>query len=97
MLSRMPGKPFSEQEISLLWRSYTAGESNRAIGRTLGRDFSIVSGVIRRAGGVASIAHRRAARTLSSAEREEISRGLFAWHSIRAIARSLHRAPSTIS
>jgi len=97
MLSRMPGKPFSEQEISLLWRSYRAGESNRAIGRTLGRDFSIVSGVIRRAGGVAPIAHRRAARTLSSAEREEISRGLFAWHSIRAIARSLHRAPSTIS
>jgi len=34
---------------------------------------------------------------VTSAEREEISRGLFAWHSIRTIAKSLHRAPSTIS
>jgi len=93
----MPGKPFSEQEITLLWRSYRAGDSKHATGRMLGRDFSVVSGVIKRAGGVAPIAHRRAERTLSSVEREEISRGLFAWNSIRAIARSLHRAPSTIS
>jgi IS30 family transposase len=93
----MPGKPFSEQEITLLWRSYRAGDSNHATGRTLGRDFSVVSGVIKRAGGVAPNAHRRADRTLSLVEREEISRGLFAWNSIRAIARSLHRAPSTIS
>jgi IS30 family transposase len=34
---------------------------------------------------------------LTSAEREEICRGLFAWNSIRTIAKSLHRAPSTIS
>lgn len=97
MLSRMPGRPFKEQEISLLWRCYRAGKSSRAIGRILDRDFSVVSEVIRRAGGVAPVGHRRAARTLSSAEREEISRGLFAWNSIRAIARALHRAPSTIS
>ena len=35
MLSRMPGKPFSEQEITLLRRSYRAGDSNRAIGSGL--------------------------------------------------------------
>jgi IS30 family transposase len=97
MLSRMPGKPFSEQEIALLWRSYRAGESQHRIGKILGRDCSVVSGVIRPAEGVAPIAHRRAARTLRSEEREEISRGLFAWNSIRTIAKSLHRAPSTIS
>jgi IS30 family transposase len=97
MLSRMPGKPFIEQEIALLWRCHKAGASAHAIGRILGRDNTTVSGVIGRAGGVAPLAHRRAARILSSVEREEISRGLFAWNSIRAIARSLHRAPSTIS
>jgi len=97
MLSRMPGKPFTEQEIALLWRCYKAGSSAHAIGRLLGRDNTTISGVINRAGGVAPVVHRRAARTLSFAEREEISRRLFAWNSIRTIAKSLHRAPSTIS
>jgi len=72
MLSRMPGKLFTEQEIVLLWRCYKEGQSNPAIGQVLGREHSIVSGVIRRAGGPAgrqggTIAHRRAARTLTSA------------------------------
>src|SRR5262249_5734898 len=39
----------------------------------------------------------RSARSLSLAEREEISRGLSAGCSIRAIARQLSRAPSSIS
>jgi hypothetical protein len=53
MLSRMPGKLFTEQEIVLLWRCYKEGQSNPAIGQVLGREHSIVSGVIRRAGGPA--------------------------------------------
>ena len=97
MPSRKPGKPFTEQEIFLLWRCYKDGQSSRAIGQVLGRHFSIVSAFIRRAGGIAPIARRRAARNLTSAEREEISRGLSAWDSIRTIAKSLHRAPSTVS
>ena len=37
MLSRMPGKPLTEQEIALLWSSDKAGESQHGIGRILGR------------------------------------------------------------
>src|SRR5690606_34619285 len=40
---------------------------------------------------------RRSARTLSLAEREEVSRGIAAGRSMRAIAASLGRAPSTVS
>jgi IS30 family transposase len=43
------------------------------------------------------VPRRRSARTLQSAEREEISRGLAAGESLRQIARQLGRPPSTIS
>jgi transposase-like protein len=48
-------------------------------------------------GGIAPVERKRSARTLSADEREEVSRGLSAGESIRAIARALGRAPSTVS
>lgn len=42
-------------------------------------------------------ARRRSPRSLSLAEREEISRGLCSDQSIREIARRLRRAPSSVS
>jgi IS30 family transposase len=53
--------------------------------------------VIRREGGFAPKPHVRALRVLQTAEREEISRGIAAQMSIRAIARKLGRSASTIS
>lgn len=54
-------------------------------------------GVLSARGGIAPRAGRRSSRALSLAEREEISRGLSAHMSIRAIARVLGRAASTVS
>ena len=48
-------------------------------------------------GGIAPPACRRAAVALTLGEREEISRGIAAGRSMRAIAARLGRAPSTIS
>jgi DNA-binding NarL/FixJ family response regulator len=48
-------------------------------------------------GGIAPAVRRRSERTLTLAEREEISRGLACGSSIREIARGLHRAVSTVS
>ncbi|MEV0343433.1 helix-turn-helix domain-containing protein [Nocardia sp. NPDC050713] len=53
--------------------------------------------LLKRCGGVRPVPRRRNGRHLSLAEREEISRGLAAGDSLRSIARSLGRAPSTIS
>jgi IS30 family transposase len=52
---------------------------------------------IQQLGGYAPTPRRRAARALTLAEREEISRGVSAEHSIRRIARQLQRCPSSIS
>jgi IS30 family transposase len=48
-------------------------------------------------GGIARRPRTRSARALTPEEREEITRGLAANRSVRAIARQLDRAPSTIS
>ena len=48
-------------------------------------------------GGIAPPTRRRSGRVLTLAQREEISRGLSAGDSIRAIAAGLDRAPSTVS
>jgi IS30 family transposase len=56
-----------------------------------------VAYILRREGGFAPPLRRRAPQAVSLAEREEISRGLSAGHSLRQIAKRLKRAPSTIS
>ena len=55
------------------------------------------AGYLIRCGGMGPEPRRRAPGRLSLAEREEVSRGLAAGQSIRAIALALGRAPSTIS
>ncbi len=51
----------------------------------------------RSSGGIRPTARRRSSRVLSLIEREEISRGIAAGLTIRAIARNLDRAASTVS
>ncbi len=80
-----------------LWARFKAGESFTAIGRALGKPVGSIYSVVRLQGGIAPPVRRRAVRALSSGEREAISRGLSAGASVRAMARSLGRAPSTIS
>ena len=68
-----------------------------SIGRAFDRQSSSVFSVISPTGGIRPPDRRRAKRALSLNEREEISRGLSVKQSLRAIARRLARAPSTIS
>ena len=48
-------------------------------------------------GGIVPAERQRSSRVLSLVEREEISRGIAAGYTIRAIARGLDRAVSTVS
>jgi IS30 family transposase len=100
------GRPriFTATECVDLWRRYKAGESVLAIGRALchegseiRRGSSAVRRVLEGTGGIAPAARRRASRVLSLVEREEISRGIAAGYTLRAIARGLNRAVSTVS
>lgn len=91
-----PGRVTWAQRADL-WRRWQAGESLSEIARALGTWSSVVFWILRQHGGIAPPPRTRAARVLSSAEREEISRAVAAGASVRAIAAQVHRAPSTIS
>lgn len=88
---------FTNSEVLLMWDSWKQGESMASIARGLSTDPPAVYHVLSRYGGVALPRRSRSSRTLSLAEREEISRGLAAGRSFRAIAQILQRSPSTIS
>ena len=79
-----------------MWDRWERGESLNAIGRAFDRPSSSIFGQLAPTGGIRPPPRRRARLALTLAEREEISRGVVAGHSIRSIAGSLRRSPSTI-
>ncbi len=88
---------FTPTEVFLMWDRWQAGDSLHAIARLLGRSHGTVAGVLAKTGGIRPPRRRRSQRALTHAEREEISRGVAAGRSLRCIAVSLRRAPSTVS
>jgi DNA-binding MarR family transcriptional regulator len=90
-------KRLSPTDLDVLWSRWQKGETSVQISADLGCDRETITWHVERAGGLRPRARRRAARHLTLAEREEISRGLVAGDGVRALARRLDRAPSTIS
>lgn len=88
---------YSAEQRAEIWDRWRRGESMSSIGRRFERESSSVFSVLSPTGGIRPPERRRAGRVLSLAEREEVSRGLVAGRSLRAIAVQLGRAPSTIS
>jgi IS30 family transposase len=80
-----------------IWARLRAGHAAKPTARALGISTSGVHGYLVRCGGIRPPARRRSPVRLSLGEREEISRGLAAGLSLRAIAAGLGRAPSTVS
>jgi len=80
-----------------MWARWKAGESMSDIGRALGKHPACIFAFLAVQGGIARTPRRRAVRALRSDEREQISRGLAAQASLRALARSLGRSPCSIS
>lgn len=96
-MSRRPKIYYNESQKALMWERWQRGESLHRIARLFDRHHSAVRRILAETGGIRPAARRRADRVLTLAEREEISRGLMAGHSIRTVAMRLNRAPSTIS
>ena len=80
-----------------LWERVKAVEFFTAISPALGKPVGSIHSVVRAQGGIAPAVRHRASRALTRAEREAISRRFAAGASLRAMARQLGRAPSTIS
>lgn len=87
----------SREQFEELWRRWKQRETLAVIGAALACSLYTVNSVVRRHGGIAPPPRRRARWALRLTEREEISRGIAAHRSVRAMARALGRPPSTIS
>ena len=88
---------FTATESAEVWDRWQRGEGLNLIGRVFGRSSGAIFEHLRPHGGIRPVPRRRSRRMLSIDEREEISRGVAAGVSLRSIARSLGRAPSTVS
>ena len=87
---------FTAAESAEIWDRWRRGEGLKSIGRVFGKTSSSIFAHIRPNGGIRPSPRRRSRLALTLAEREEISRGLVHGHSLRRIACSLGRAPSTV-
>lgn len=85
------------EQAQLVWAHWQKGACMADIVRALVVPRAKVESELRRAGGLPPRCRTRSPRALSSLDREMISRGLASGHTLRAIAKSLGRAPSTIS
>jgi IS30 family transposase len=88
---------YTEEQKALMWDRWQKGESLESIAQLFDRHHSSVQRILAETGGIRPAPRRRSSRSLTLAEREEISRGLASYRSLRAIALQLGRAPSTIS
>jgi IS30 family transposase len=88
---------YTETDKALMWDRWQKGESLQTIAQLFNRNHSSIAGVLSRTGGIRPPKRSRSEFALSLSEREEISRGIVAGHSIRSIAVKLNRSPSTVS
>ena len=80
-----------------LWHRWKSGQSLSDIGRALGKHAGSIHGVVSSNGGFIPPIRQRSCLALTLAEREEISRGIAAGISIRQMASTIGRSPSTVS
>jgi IS30 family transposase len=88
---------YTEDQKQQMWDHWQQGCSMTEIARLFDRYHSAVNRIIARSGGVRPRRRTRSRRSLTLAEREEISRGIAAGRSLRSIALRLGRSASTIS
>ena len=96
-MKQRPRIYYTQAQIAQMWDRWQEGVSLNEIGRMFDRGHSSVQRILSETGGIRPPQRRRSRRALSLAEREEISRGIVTGRSIRSIASSLGRAPSTVS
>lgn len=88
---------YTESQKTLMWDRWQKGDSLNEIARLFDRHHPSIQRILAETGGIRPAPRKRSRLALTLVEREEISRAVVAGHSIRSIAASLGRAPSTIS
>jgi len=96
-MKQRPRIYYSESQKALMWDRWQKGDSLHQIAQLFDRHHPSIQRILAETGGIRPAQRHRSRLALTLAEREEISRAVVAGHSIRSIAKSLGRAPSTIS
>ena len=96
-MKRRPRIYYTESQKAHMWERWQKGDSLQQIAQMFDRNHSSVQRILAESGGIRPAQRRRSRLALTLAEREEISRAVVAGQSIRSIAKTLGRAPSTVS
>ncbi|MEX0960249.1 MAG: IS30 family transposase [Burkholderiales bacterium] len=96
-MKQRPRIYYTESQKALMWERWQKGESLQQIAQLFDRNHSSIQRILAETGGIRPAQRSRSRLALTLAEREEISRAVVAGQSMRWIATSLGRAPSSIS
>jgi len=96
-MERRPRIYYSASQRALIWDRWQKGETLHQIAKLFDRYHSSIQCIVAASGGIRPRDRHRSRLALSLTEREEISRAIATGQSMRSIAASLGRAPSTIS
>ena len=88
---------FGVEQQELIWAMWRRGDPIREMERALGETLPRIRRYLRESGGIPPIPRKRRVGHLTLVEREEISRGIAAGLSARAIAGRIDRPSSTVS
>jgi len=88
---------YTETQKALMWDRWQKGDSLHTIAGLFDRHHNSIAGILARTGGIRPPRRQRSRLALTLSDREEISRGVVLGQSVRSIALSLARAPSTVS
>lgn len=96
-MKQRPRIYYTETQKALMWDRWKKGESLQQIAQLFDRNHPSIQRILAESGGIRPAQRCRSRLALTLAEREEISRAVVTGQSLRSIATSLGRAPSTIS
>ena len=96
-MKQRPRIYYSASQRTIIWDRWRKGDTIHQIAGLFDRFHSSIHRILAETGGIRPPERHRSRSALTLTDREEISRGLVAGSSIRSIAASLGRAPSTIS
>src|SRR5260370_39862937 len=87
---------FDVEQQAVIWAMWRRGDAIREMERTLGETLPRIRRYLRQWGGIPPMPRHRRASQLTLAEREEISRGIAAGLSARAVRWRIERPSSSV-
>ena len=96
-MKRKPRTIYTSAQKTVMWDRWQKGDSLHTLAHLFDRTHGSVRRILAETGGIRPLPRKRSRLALTLSEREEISRSIVAGHSIRVIATTLGRSPSTVS